>query len=63
MAATRSTVERAFELARGGQCRSVDDIRRKLNAERFEGVEANLSSPSMKNQLKALVLVASKAPL
>ena len=31
-----STVERAYELARSGNCRTIDDIRRKLSAERYE---------------------------
>jgi hypothetical protein len=58
--ASSSTVERAFELARGGQCRSVDDIRRKLQAERCEAVEGHLSSGALKRQLLELIQQAVK---
>lgn len=47
----KSTVERAFELARDGKCRSVEDIRRKLKAERFDQVESHLSGGTIKRQL------------
>lgn len=49
--AERNIIERAFELAREGRCRSIDDIRRKLREERFESVEGHLSSGSLKRQL------------
>ena len=52
--------ERAFELARGGQCRSVEDIRRKLKAERFDSVEGHLAGGTIKKQLgEALKLAAA----
>lgn len=47
----KTTVERAFELAREGQCRSVDDIRRQLKAERFDAVEGHLSGGTLRRQL------------
>lgn len=43
--------ERAFELARSGQCRSMDEMRRKLKAEQFENVDAHLSGSTIKRQL------------
>lgn len=46
-----TTVERAFELAREGRCRSVDDIRRQLKAERFDSVEGHLAGGTIKRQL------------
>ena len=55
----RSTVERAFELARAGQCRSVADIRRKLSSERFEGVDAHLNGAAIKKQLQAAITAAA----
>ncbi|QDZ08733.1 hypothetical protein FPZ24_15700 [Sphingomonas panacisoli] len=54
-----STVERAYELARSGTCRSVDDIRRKLTAERYESVQAHLSGASIKRDLVALCKAAT----
>lgn len=47
----RSTVTRAFELARSGQCRTMDDLRRKLTAEGCDQVAAHLSSGALKRQL------------
>ena len=47
----RKTVERAFELAREGSCRSVGEIRRKLKEERFDMIEAHLASGAIKRQL------------
>ena len=52
---TKNTVERAFELARGGQCRSLDDVRRQLTAEKHENVASHLSGKSLGKQLRALM--------
>lgn len=56
-----STVERAYQLARSGSCRSVDDIRRRLTAERYESVQAHLSGASIKRDLIALCKAAIAA--
>jgi len=53
MYAGLSTIERAFELARAGQCRTIEDIRRKLSAERYEGVDMHLGGNAIRRQLKA----------
>jgi hypothetical protein len=50
-----TTVERAFEIARSGAVRTIDDIRARLNREGFEGVQAHLSGATLKRQLKALM--------
>jgi hypothetical protein len=49
------TVERAFELAKGGKCRTMTDIRRQLNVEQFSSVEAHLSWPTVRRQLCELM--------
>lgn len=49
------TVARAFDLARGGQCKSIDDIRRKLKSEGFSSVEGHLGGSTIKKQLGALI--------
>ena len=54
----QTTLERAFELARSGSCASVNDIRQKLKAERFDQVDAHLAGPAISRQLRALCLEA-----
>jgi hypothetical protein len=49
---TRSAaVERAFSLARSGQCRSVAQILRRLPDEDRAAVEAHLDAPSNRREL------------
>ena len=56
-----STLERAFELARSGDCRVVDDIRKRLKSERYSQVDEHLSGPSIKRQLHKLCIEAQEA--
>ncbi len=49
-------LERAFELARSGEFRTLADIERKLRAERHEGIHSSLASPSLRKQLRQLCL-------
>lgn len=46
-----SAIERAFELARSGQCRSVSEIIRRLSIEDREEVEAHLAELDARRQL------------
>jgi hypothetical protein len=55
-----STLERAFELARSGQCATPADIRLHLKRERFESVEAHLQGHSITRQLRALCTEAQQ---
>ncbi len=50
----QTTLERAFDLARSGECATVDDIRSRLKAERHDQVEAHLAGRSIKRQLAKL---------
>jgi hypothetical protein len=54
----QSTLERAFDLARSGECVNVEDIRRRLRSERHDSVDAHLSGPSVRRQLLALCTAA-----
>lgn len=54
MTSPATTLERAFTLARSGDCLNVNDIRLRLRAERFDQVEAHLAGPSIGRQLRAL---------
>jgi len=47
-------LERAFELARSGDCNSIDDIRRRLKAEQYSQVDAHLSGATVRRQLLGL---------
>ncbi len=56
-----TTLERAFVLARSGSCASVNDIRQRLRAERFDQVDAHLAGPSLGRQLRELCVEARRA--
>jgi hypothetical protein len=56
--ATGSAIERAFDLARSGQYRSVSEILRRLPPEDRPAVEAHLAKPDARRQL---ILTCSEA--
>jgi len=53
-----SAVDRAFELARSGQYRSVSEIIRRLPAADRPAVEAHLAQPATRREL---ILICSDA--
>jgi hypothetical protein len=53
-----SAIERAFDLARSGECRSVSEIIRRLPLQDREAVEAHLSEPAARREL---ILLCSNA--
>ena len=48
-----NALERAFELASSGECRTVQDIRRRLQHEGYNG--DMLTGRTLKRQLEALI--------
>lgn len=50
-----TTIERAFEIARGGDARTITAIRAQLNKEGFDAVQSHLSSGALKKQLQAAI--------
>ena len=44
-------LERAFALAKSGECEGVDDIRRRLKKEQYGSIDAHLAGRSIKRQL------------
>ena len=50
-------IDRAFELAKSGQCRSVSEIIRRLPLHDRESVEAHLAEPNARK----LILLCSNA--
>lgn len=55
MVKDKSTLERAFELAREGRCHSLDDIRKTLSRENYDNVQAHLAGPAIAKQMRALI--------
>ena len=53
-----SAIDRAFELAKSGQCRSVSEIIRSLPPHDREAVESHLTEP---NARRELILLCSDA--
>ncbi len=49
------TVQRAFEIAKGGHCRTMEDLRQQLKRERYSNIGEHLSGPSIKRQLMTLM--------
>jgi hypothetical protein len=60
---TRNTVERAFELAASGEVQTFDDLRRKLQWEGYEAVEAHLAGSAIRKQLKERLAAHSAGPV
>jgi hypothetical protein len=60
MLTERTPLERAFELARSGDCNLVSDIRRRLREEGYS--DAQVDGPSLVRQLRQLLLAAKPAP-
>lgn len=54
---TQTALERAFELARSGQCKGMDDIRSTLAAEGYG--QAQITGYSLSKQLRALMKAAN----
>lgn len=54
-----NTVQRAFELAATGDCRSLEDVRIRMRRESLEQVDAHLAGPTIRSQLAAIMHNAS----
>ena len=57
-----TTLERAYELARSGQCRTVGDIKSRLQAEGHERVQDRLYGGSLTSALRKLCVEHYIAP-
>lgn len=60
MAENMTTIERAFELARSGECGSVNDLRQRLRREGHESVHLHLHGASINRQLIDLMQAAKR---
>ena len=57
-----TALERAYELARSGQCRTVSDIKARLQAEGHERVQDRLYGGSLTSALRKLCVEHYIAP-
>jgi len=55
---TKTTLERAFELARSGGFATVDEIKRQLHADGY--ATAQITGRQLRDQLRALIREAGK---
>jgi hypothetical protein len=55
------TVQRAFELARSGECATVADVRKRLRSEQRDQVDSHLSGRSIRTQLRQILDEVSAA--
>ena len=55
------TVERAFQLARSGSCRTLDEIRLVLKREGHDAVEGHLAGSAIRADLRRLCAEATSA--
>jgi hypothetical protein len=58
MTRTDDVIARAFELARSGDCKTINEIRRKLEREGYIAVTEHFGSQSLKRQLVKLMKVS-----
>lgn len=56
-----TTLERAFQLAKSGDCASVTQIRERLKKEGYSDWQSHTKGPSIRAQLNALCAAATKA--
>jgi hypothetical protein len=57
-----TTLERAYELARSGECRTVGDIKARLQSEGHERVQDRLYGGSLTSALRKLCVAHYVAP-
>jgi virulence-associated protein VapD len=58
-----TTLERAYALAREGQCRTVSDIKQALSSEGFDRIQDSLYGPTLSADLRKLCQAHYVAPV
>jgi hypothetical protein len=58
MIAQRTTLERAYDLAKTGDCSGVSEIKARLKAEGYGAVDAELYGPTVSTALRRLCVAA-----
>ena len=49
-----TTLQRAYEIARSGECTSLDELVQQLKTEQFEGVDVHVASASVRRDLRQI---------
>jgi hypothetical protein len=57
-----TSIERAFELARSGQCETTADIQLRLKAEGYSTAQVIMIGPALMRQLRAVINDKSSLP-
>jgi virulence-associated protein VapD len=57
-----TTLERAYELAQEGRCRTVSDIKQALQSEGFDRIQDSLYGPTLSAALRKLCQAHYVAP-
>jgi hypothetical protein len=57
-----STVERAYQLAKSGECNGIGQIRERLRAEGYSRADSQISGQTFRSQLKKLCEAAQAKP-
>lgn len=57
-----TTLERAYELAREGRCRTVSDIKQALSSEGYDRIQDSLYGPTLSADLRKLCQANYVAP-
>jgi hypothetical protein len=55
-------VRRAFEVARSGDCKDIQELTRRLKGEGYAATAAHLSAPYLRKQLVTLLKQSRAAP-
>lgn len=53
-------VERAYEIARSGSFGKIEDIRRVLSREGYDGIDGHLDSPSLRKELNSALRLSRR---
>lgn len=56
----RTTIERAYELARSGECATISEIKLRLKAERYDDIAGQLYGRAMVAALRSLCEAARR---
>lgn len=58
-----TTLERAYELARSGECLNVDDVAKTLKREGYHDVRSQLSGPKLRRTLNSICYAHKQEPV